>query len=105
MPMDPRVTLWLGLMRSLYTETTVLEGIAKPMPWKSIRLREDGCIDANHFAIHIQQRTAGVAGVDRRIGLYEVLELAARTGSMVRCLAEIMPAVTVARRQTDFRSL
>ena len=33
MPMEPRVTLWLGPMRSLYTATTVLDGMAKPMPW------------------------------------------------------------------------
>ena len=33
MPIEPRVTLWVGLIKSLYTCTTVFEGIAKPMPW------------------------------------------------------------------------
>ena len=41
------------------------------------RLRIDGRIDADHFAVHVQQRPAGVAGIDGRVGLDEVLELAA----------------------------
>ena len=38
----------------------------------------DGGVDADDLAIHVDQRTAGVAGVDGRIGLNERLELALR---------------------------
>ena len=41
------------------------------------RLGEDGGVDADDLAVHVQQRAAGVAGVDGRVGLDEVLELAA----------------------------
>src|SRR5579872_1234098 len=46
----------------------------------AVGLREDGCVYANHFAVHVEQRAAGVAGVDCRVGLDEVLKLAARAG-------------------------
>ena len=42
------------------------------------RLGEDGRVHADDVAIHIQQRSAGVARIDGRVGLNEVLEL---TGS------------------------
>jgi hypothetical protein len=35
-------------------------------------LAEDGGVHADHFAVQIQQRAAGIARVDRRIGLDEV---------------------------------
>ena len=41
-------------------------------------LRVDRGVDADDLAIHVDQRAAGVAGIDRRIGLDEVLELALR---------------------------
>ena len=40
------------------------------------RLRIDGRVHANHLAVHVQQRAAGVAGIDGRVRLDEVLELA-----------------------------
>ncbi len=44
------------------------------------RLREDGGVDADDFAVHVEQRAAGVAGIDGGVGLDEVLELSARAG-------------------------
>ena len=35
--------------------------------------RQDGGVDADQFAAQVHQRATGVAGVYRRIGLYEVL--------------------------------
>jgi len=45
----------------------------------AVGLGKDGRIDADHFAIHVEQRAAGVAGIDGCIGLDEVLKLAAGT--------------------------
>src|SRR5258708_28205633 len=36
---------------------------------------DNGCVDADHVAGRIEQRTAAVAGVDRRVGLYHALQL------------------------------
>ena len=44
------------------------------------RLRVDGGVDADDFAGHIDERAAGVAGIDGGIGLEEVLELAGSAG-------------------------
>src|SRR5215472_13816317 len=44
------------------------------------RLGVDRGIDADDFAVHVEQRAAGVAGVDGGVGLDEVLELAAGAG-------------------------
>src|SRR5580658_5243902 len=43
------------------------------------RLRVDGRVHADHFAVHVQQRAAGVAGIDGSIRLDKVLELPGRT--------------------------
>ncbi len=45
--------------------------------------RGDGGIDAHHLALHVEHRTAGVAGVDRRVDLQEIVE---------RARADIAPA-------------
>ena len=43
-------------------------------------LRVDGGVDADDFAVHVEQRSAGVAGIDGGVGLDEVLELAGDAG-------------------------
>ena len=43
-------------------------------------LRIDGGVDADDFAVHVEQRAAGVAGIDGCVGLDEVLELAGDAG-------------------------
>src|SRR6185503_16925874 len=39
-------------------------------------LRKNQRVDADNLTLHIDERTAGVPGIDRRIGLDEVCELA-----------------------------
>ena len=63
----------------------------------------DGGVHADDLAGHVDQRAAGVAGVDGRVGLDEALELAGSTlpapgSSMERSFAETMPAETVWER-------
>ena len=57
-------------------------------------LGDDGRVDADERAAGIHQRAAGVADVDRRVGLDEVLE-APRRPSCWRPVALTMPCVTV----------
>src|SRR5690606_24069361 len=42
---------------------------------RTSRTAVDRRIDANHLALHVNQRTAGIAGIDRRIGLDEIAEV------------------------------
>ena len=58
------------------TVFTMLVGMAKPMPMEPPRAREDGRVDADQLALHVDERAAGVAGVDGRIGLDEELVVA-----------------------------
>jgi hypothetical protein len=50
-----------------------LIGIAKPIPMLPPLACQNGGVDADQFAAQIDQRTTGVAGVDRGVGLDEVL--------------------------------
>ena len=52
----------------------MLMGMAKPMP---LALAADRGVDADHLALQVEERAAGVARVDGRVGLEEV-EIAAR---------------------------
>ena len=69
MPMRPRVILPVRSCGS--SSRTMLIGIAKPMPmlpcWPLVGV--DGRVDADDLAAEVQQRPAGVAGVDGRVGL------------------------------------
>jgi hypothetical protein len=56
----------------------VLEGMAKPTPSEPDGLGVDGGVHADDLAGHIDQRAAGVAGVDGGVGLDELLELVGR---------------------------
>ena len=53
------------------TVRTMLEGMAKPMPIEPPRAREDRRVDADQRAVHVDQRAAGIAGIDGGIGLDE----------------------------------
>src|SRR5580658_1596647 len=44
----------------------------------------DGGVDADHFASHIDERAAGIAGVDGGVGLNEALKLVADVGAIFR---------------------
>ena len=54
---------------------------------------KNGGVDADDFAGHVDQRTAGIARIDGGVGLNEGLKL--RLGTILRPLAETIPAVTV----------
>ena len=63
----------------------------------------DGGVHADNLTSHVDQRATGVTGVDSGVGLDEALKLglgdAVGAGSsMLRFLAEMMPAVTVFER-------
>ena len=42
-----------------------------------VGLAQNRCVDADHFAVHVDQRSTGVAGIDGGVGLNKGLELAA----------------------------
>ena len=65
--------------------------MAKPMFWASC----DGGVDADDLAGELEQRAAGVAGVDRGVGLHEVGEVLAVAGVDRPVEADTMPSVTV----------
>ena len=48
-------------------------GIAKPMPIEPPEGEIDRRVDADHLAVHVEQRAAGIAAVDRGVGLDEVV--------------------------------
>ena len=43
------------------------------MPWYAAALAEDAGVDADQLAAAVDQRAAGVAGIDGGVGLDEVL--------------------------------
>jgi hypothetical protein len=57
--------------------------------------RDDQGVDADHFAVEVEQRAAGIAAVDGGVGL-DVVVIGTRLMSRLR--AETMPAVTVPPR-------
>ena len=54
----------------------------------------DGGVDADDLAARVEQRAAAVAGVDRGVGLDEVVEDVPFSTGMLRPMAETMPLVT-----------
>src|SRR5262249_30910696 len=48
---------------------------------------EDRAVDADHSAVYVDQRTAGIAWIDRGIDLQHVLEAAFRDGERTRLVA------------------
>ena len=78
-PMTPRVTLPVRSCGS--RSRMVLIGVAKPMPMFAERcgIGVDRGVHADDLAADVEQRTAGVAGVDRRVGLQHGCSRPART--------------------------
>ena len=68
-PIMPRWTLPL-LLSWLTTSLAMLEGMAKPY---ALARGDDGRVDADHLAVEVDERTAGVAGVDGGVCLDEVV--------------------------------
>ena len=51
------------------TGSTVADGVAEADADRAAGGRKDRRIDADHLAVHIEQRAAGIALIDRRVGL------------------------------------
>ena len=71
-PIHPRVTEPLSLSW-LTTDFTVSAGIAKAMPTEPPDGEIDRGVDADHVAVDVEGRTAGIALVHRRVDLDEVV--------------------------------
>ena len=57
------------------TTRTMLEGIAKPMPLDPPVRLKIARVDADQPALHVDQRAAGIARIDRGVGLDEEPEV------------------------------
>ena len=55
------------------TSRARLDGNGKADADAAARRREDRGIDADDIAVHVEQRTAGIAAIDRRVGLDEIV--------------------------------
>ena len=53
-----------------------MDGIAEADADRTTGWREDRRVDADNLSLHVEQRTAGIAAVDRGVGLDEVVVLA-----------------------------
>ena len=71
-PIQPRVTVPL-LLELRDDRFTVSAGMAKAMPTDAAGRREDRGVDADHVAVDVEGRAAGIAAVDRRVDLDEVV--------------------------------
>ena len=95
--MEPRETLWSGPDELVVNRDDGLRRHRKTEPGICVGFGENRGVDANDFAVHIDQRATGVAGIDRGVRLDERLELALGNDICGR-LAETIPAVTVSCR-------
>ncbi len=57
----------------------MLIGMAKPTPVALAGFAGDGRVDGDDLAVEVHQRAAAVAGIDRRVGLEEVLDVRLRS--------------------------
>ena len=75
----------------------VFTGTAKPMPTEPLARAAGGDlrVDPDHAAGAVEQRAAGVAGVDRGVGLDHVEIEKSLGASIWRWTADTMPVVTV----------
>ena len=63
----------IGVKTAAQLTFTALAGIAEADTDIAAGLAKDRRVDSDHFAAQIDQRTAGIAGIDRRVGLNEVV--------------------------------
>ena len=90
MPIQPGRTQPYCISRPI-TNSAASEGMASPSPAEACGGREQCRIDANDTPLHVEQRTAGVAVIDRCIGLDVVAVRRVRTS---RLSALTIPAET-----------
>ena len=86
-----------SVIRSFSTALAVLMGMAKPMPALWPTLDSNHGVDADHLAVPVHQRAAGVAGIDGRVGLDGFVDLRA-VGSRTGRIELMMPRVMVPAR-------
>ena len=82
-PMDPRVTRPLLTIWS-YTLNRCCGRHRKPDAFVAPSASNDGRVDADDLPGDVDQRAAGVARIDGRVGLQEALELAVDTAAVFR---------------------
>ena len=70
-PSTPRLTS-PNLMSWFITIFIMFDGIAKPMPMLPPVRERIARVDADQLAAQVDERAAGIAGVDRRVGLDEI---------------------------------
>ena len=61
-----------GLLQAIDDIQRNAAGNGKSNPLRPTRPGEDRRIDSDEFTAHIDQRAAGIAGVNRRVGLNEI---------------------------------
>ena len=67
-PIQPRVT-WPCSLSWATTDFAVSAGISNPMPTEPPDGEIDRGVDADHIAVDVERRAAGIAFVDRRVDL------------------------------------
>jgi hypothetical protein len=91
---DPAAWWTLPLSLSCATtDFTVGAGIAKAMPTEPPRGEKDGVVDADHVAVDVERRAAGIAFVGT--GCIDLNEVVIGAAPISRPRAETIPAVTV----------
>ena len=83
---------------------TVSTGMAKPTPAEGPRRRRDRRVDADQAPGAVDERAAGVARIDRRVGLDDPGHLARRQVGSLRSSAADHPGREAARGRTGCRS-
>ena len=83
------------------TNAAVLDGTAKHSPWPA---EHDRGVDADHAAVGVEQRAAGVARVERRVGLDHALDRAARAWLAQRAAERADDAERHGARQAEGRA-
>ena len=58
-----------------------LRGVRGDRKTQPLRAGDDGRVDADHFAARVDERSAGVSRIERRVGLDDVVHQAARSRS------------------------
>ena len=94
-PMRPRTTLPMLQLRQQLAHRVDRDGEADADVPFGCAVGEDRRVHADHLAAQVQQRAAGVARVDRRVGLQHVVRCGRRSRGTARCVALMTPTVTV----------
>ena len=75
-----------------------MRGVGSDRKADALRAHDDRGVDADHLARRGDQRAAGIARIERGVGLHDVLDHPAGAERSERPSAETTPAVTVASK-------